>query len=105
MSDNSTSIAARIKSLLASRQPGAAVDGAPVITAAPMPGFRFGLGDPVLELVTGDRGVVRAAYYGAAAGGPVYEISIAGRGIVPRHENELEPTRALVPAPPATSRP
>lgn len=105
MADEKTTRIDRIRTLINANLPGAAADVAPSITAEPMPGFRFGLGARVIDLHTGDRGFVRAAYYGAAIGGPVYEVSIAGRGVVPRRENELEPERPLMPAPAIAPKP
>lgn len=101
MADDSATLAARIKALSTARLPGGSTAAPPATVAAPQPGFRFGLGAPVLELVNGERGTVRAAYYSAAQGGPMYEIAISGHGIVARLERELEPDRPLAPAPPA----
>lgn len=105
MTEVRSTLAARLDALINKRKPGAPADALPVITAAPLPGFRFGLGDPVIELVTGQRGTIRAAYYGAAARGPLYEIRIDGIGIVARLEREVEPDRSAgAPPPPSSSR-
>lgn len=100
MSDNGTRIADQIKQLIDARRTTPAPAPTSTIASAPMPGFRFGIGADVLELVGGERGVVRAAYYGAAVGRQVYEINIPGRGYVVRLEAELELARGRAPAPP-----
>lgn len=101
MNDDGSTLAQRLQKLMDARKVGGATTVPPPTAAPPAPGFRFGLGARVLELVNGDRGTVRAAYYSATNRGPLYEIAINGRGIVARLENELELDQPLAPAPPA----
>ena len=68
--------------------------GALAPTAAP--GYRFALGDRVLETVDGAIGVVVASYGAAAANVRVYELQLAGGAHAVRTEDQLEPAPAGV---------
>lgn len=62
---------------------------------APPPGFRFKVGDQVIDVKGGLIGRVTAAYPGAASGTRVYEIQPANANTVVRLEEQLEPWRGL----------
>jgi hypothetical protein len=90
MADEQPTIADRLRALTAANTPAPATGPRPAIVQPPAPGFRFGKGDKVIDLVGGDRGVVAEFYQSATNSGPVYEVRIGlGRAIV-RLERELE---------------
>lgn len=62
-----------------------------VHTPAPAPGFRFAIGDRVLDVATGERGRVTAAYPGAASNVRIYEIRSDAGALLVRRENDVEP--------------
>jgi len=62
----------------------------PTIAPTPAPGFRFAVGDKVIDLITGGRGVVVAWYQSASNAGPIYEVRKEHIGIIARLEKELE---------------
>jgi hypothetical protein len=101
MADPPKNLTDRLRALLEPKKPGAAIRDLPSVESPPMPGFKFGLGARVLDLTTGDRATVRAAYYGAALSARVYEVQTDAGPIVARTEAELERDRPVTPAPPA----
>jgi hypothetical protein len=58
---------------------------------APAPGFKFAIGDRVLDLVDAVPALIRAAYHGAASGLRVYELSTDAGAVIVRDETQLEP--------------
>jgi hypothetical protein len=58
---------------------------------APPAGFRFVVGERVVDTITGRRGRVEAAYHGAASGARVYEVRLDDRSLVITSEEKLEP--------------
>jgi hypothetical protein len=90
MADEQPTIVDRIRAVTKAMSAPAPGAPSPAISTRPSPGFRFAKGDPVIDLVGGDRGVVAEFYQSATNQGPVYEIRIGlGRAIV-RLERELE---------------
>jgi len=94
MADEPTLTAAQLRALAATRKPTTNSTPAPSITSAPSPGFRFGKGARVIDLVTGGRGAVLEAYQSASGQGPVYELRQDVGYVIVRLERDLEPDGA-----------
>jgi hypothetical protein len=90
MTDDPKLTTAQLHALIAARKPANGSAMSPAITSAPAPGFRFATGDPVIDLVSGSRGVVAAWYQSASSNGPVYEVRTAPGAVIVRLEKELE---------------
>lgn len=58
---------------------------------APAAGFRFAVGARVVDVLSGARARVSAAYPGAASNARVYELRSDGGALLVRLENQVEP--------------
>jgi hypothetical protein len=92
MADEPRSFVERAAAAIAARRPREVVPPGRFAPTAP-PGFRFAIGDRVLDVASGAPGRVRAAYPGAASGVRVYELSTDAGDVIVRDETQLEPWR------------
>lgn len=90
MADDPKTTAEQLRAIVDARKIVNGTAPAPLITNAPGPGFRFATGDPVIDLVTGQRGVVAAWYQSATNQGPTYEIRTGPGSVIVRLEKEIE---------------
>lgn len=90
MTDGPLTAADRLRKLSELGAKAAPASAAPASSAAPAPGFKYGRGDKVIDVIGGERGVVAEFYQSASGQGAVYEVRTGlGRAIV-RLERELE---------------